>query len=128
MILSLIYSRDFPYADNAIKSGEVETLKAEINRLGMIIKDRNARLSGFETKPERGGKLLAELVILYPQVSEVSYSETLKYIQGKATPDTLTLVTISTKGRSLDVREQEQIEKWLSTRLGSASVRVYFDK
>ncbi len=118
----------FSYADIAIKNSEVETLKAEINRLGMIIKDRNARLSGFETKPERGGELLAELVILYPQVSEVSYSETLKYIQGKATPDTLTLVTISTKGRSLAVKEQEQIEKWLSTRLGSASVRVYFDK
>ena len=52
----------------------------------MIIRDRNARLSGFETRPERGGELLAELVILYPQVSEVSYSETLKYIHGENCP------------------------------------------
>jgi len=118
----------FSYADIAIKNSEVETLKAEINRLSMVIKDRNARLSGFETKPERGGELLAELVILYPQVSEVSYSETLKYIQGKGTPDTLTLVTITTKGRSFADREREQIEKWLSARLGSAYVKVYFDK
>ena len=100
----------FSFADIALKNSEVETLKAEINRLSMIIRDRNAKLSGIETKPERGGELLTELVILYPQVSEVSYSETLRYIQGKGTPDTLTLVTISTKGRSFTDRERQQIE------------------
>ncbi len=122
------FQQGFSYADIAIRNSEVEALKAEINRLGMIIRDRNARLSGFETRPERGGELLAELVILYPQVSEVSYSETLKYIQGKTAPDTLTLVTISTIGKSLTDKEQGQVEKWLSTRLGSESVKVFFDK
>jgi uncharacterized hydrophobic protein (TIGR00271 family) len=122
------FQQGFSYADIAIRNSEVEALKAEINRLGMIIRDRNARLSGFETRPERGGELLAELVILYPQVSEVSYSETLKYIQGKTAPETLTLVTISTIGKSLTDKEQGQVEKWLSTRLGSESVKVFFDK
>jgi uncharacterized hydrophobic protein (TIGR00271 family) len=122
------FHQGFSYADAALKNSEVETLKAEINRLGMIIRERNAKLSGLETKPERGAELLGELVILYPQVSEVSYSETLKYISGKDTPDTLTLVAISTKGGSLTGKEQEQVEKWLSTRLGSKSVKVYFDK
>ncbi len=118
----------FSYSDMTVRNSEVETLKAEINRLTMVIRERNARLSGFETTPERGGELLAELAILYPQVSEVSYSETVKFIHGKTTPDTLTLVTISTKGRSLADKEREQIQKWLSTRLGSGSVKVYFDK
>lgn len=122
------FQQGFSYADVAIRNSEVEVLKAEINRLGMIIRDRNARLSGFETRPERGGELLAELVILYPQVSEVSYSETLKYIHGKTAPDTLTLVTISTRGKSLTDKEQGQVEKWLSTRLGSESLKVFFDK
>jgi hypothetical protein len=118
----------FSYSDITIRNSEVETLKAEINRLSMIIRERNARLSGFESTPERGGELLAELAILYPQVSEVSYSETLKYIQGKTAPDTLTLITISTKGRTLAGMEREQIQKWLSTRLGTGSVKVYFDR
>jgi len=122
------FQQGFSYSDIALRNSEVETLKTEINRLNMILRERNAKLSGFETKPELGIKLLAELSILYPQVSEVSYSETLKYIQGKNTPDTLTLVTISAKGRSFSAREQEQIEKWLSARLGTGSVKVYFDK
>ncbi len=122
------FHQGFSYADVSIRNSEVETLKAEINRLSMIIRERNAKLSGLETKPERGAELLGELVILYPQVSEVSYSETLKYISGKDTPDTLTLVAISTNGGSLTGKEQEQVEKWLSTRLGSKSVKVYFDK
>lgn len=118
----------FSYSDMTVRNSEVETLKAEINRLTMVIRESNSRLSGFETTPERGGELLAELAILYPQVSEVSYSETLKFIHGKTAPDTLTLVTISTTGRSLADKEREQIQKWLSTRLGSGSVKVYFDK
>lgn len=124
----LDFHQGFSYADAAIRSSEVETLKSEINRLSMIIRDRNAKLSGLETKPELGGKLLAELVILYPQVSEVSYSETLKYIRGKDAPDTLTMVAISTRGSSLTSKEQEQVEKWLSTRLNAKAVKVYFNK
>jgi len=118
----------FSYSDITLRNSEVETLKAEINRLTMVIRDRNARLSGFEATPERGRELLAELAILYPQVSEVSYSETLKYIHGKTAPDTLTMVTISTKGRSLADKEREQIQKWLSTRLRSGSLKVYYDR
>lgn len=122
------FHQGFSYADATLRNTEVETLKAEINRLGMIIRERNAKLSGLETKPELGRELLGEMVILYPQVSEVSYSETLKYISGKETPDTLTLIAITTKGSSLTGKEQEQVEKWLSTRLRSQSVKVYFDK
>ena len=122
------FHQGFSYADAAIRNSEVETLKAEINRLGMIIRERNAKLSGIETKAELGGELLAELVIIYPQVSEVSYSETLKYIHGKNTPDTLTLIAITLKGRSLTDKEREQVEQWLSTRLRSKSVKVYYDR
>jgi uncharacterized hydrophobic protein (TIGR00271 family) len=122
------FHQGFSYADDALRNSEVETLKTEINRLNMVLKDRNNRLSGLETRPERGNALLSELSILFPQVSGVSYAETLKYIQGKASPDTLTLVTITLKGRSLTEKEQEQVEKWLSTRLSSKAVKVYFDR
>jgi uncharacterized hydrophobic protein (TIGR00271 family) len=125
--VSVDIQQGFSYADIALRNSEVETLKAEINRLNMVLRERNARLSGFETRPERGMELLAELSVLFPQVSEVSYSETLKYAQGKAPADTLTLVTITIKGKSLSGKEQEQVEKWLSTRLGTASLKVYFD-
>jgi len=126
--IAIEFQQGFSYADDALRNSEVETLKTEINRLNMVLKDRNSRLSGLETKPERGNALLGELSILFPQVSGVSYAETLKYIQGKAAPDTLTLVTITIKGRYLTDKEQDQVEKWLSTRLNSKAVKVYFDR
>lgn len=118
----------FSYADVALRNSEVETLKAEINRLNMIIRERNAALMGISATQEKGGELLAELVVLYPQVTEVSYAQTLNYVKERNAPDTLALVMITTKGKDLSGKEKELVEKWLTTRLKSNIVKVIFDK
>jgi len=117
----------FSYADIAMRNNEVETLKAEINRLNMVIRERNAALKGISSSQEKGGDLLAELAVLYPQVTEVSYAQTLNYVKEKRVPDTLTLVILTTKGKDLTAREKEQVDKWLSTRLKSGAVKVLFN-
>ncbi|MFZ0472319.1 MAG: hypothetical protein WAL94_06875, partial [Bacteroidales bacterium] len=76
----------------------------------------------------KGGDLLAEIAILYPQVSAVSYSEALYYGLGKESPDTLSLVIIALKGKSLTDKEEEKVEKWLKERLNSEKLRVYYEK
>lgn len=118
----------FSYADIALRNSEVETLKGEINRLNMLLRDRNAELSGISATREKGSDLLAEMSVLYPQVSEVSYARTLNYVKERATPDTLALVIVTTKGKDLTGKEKEQVEKWLTTRLKSGTVKVLFNK
>lgn len=118
----------FSYADIALRNNEVETLKAEINRLNMVLRERNAELTGISATREKGNDLLAEMAVLYPQVSEVSYARTLNYVRERDNPDTLDLVIVTTKGKDLTGREKEQVEKWLTTRLRTGTVKVLFNR
>jgi len=122
------FRQGFSYTDMAKKNTEVETLKSEINRLNMLIRERNAALTGITPVQEKGGELLAEMEVLYPQVTGVSYSQTLNFLKGSEVPDTLDLVTVTTKGKQLTGREKEQLEKWLTTRLRVEKIKVYFSE
>lgn len=122
------FSQGFSFTELALKNNEVETLKSEINRLNMIIRERNAALTGITPVQERGGELLAEMEVLYPQVAGVSYSQVLNFVKGKDVPDTIALVTVTTKGKALVAREKEQLEKWLATRLRKEKIKVWFNE
>ncbi|MEZ5020196.1 MAG: DUF389 domain-containing protein [Bacteroidales bacterium] len=122
------FHQGFSYSDITTRNTEVEQLKAEINRLTMVLKEKEATLSDLALRQEKGGQLLSELAILYPAVTGISYAETLNYASGENAPDTISLVTVTVTGKSLTGKEKEQVEKWLSTRLGSKSVRVWFNK
>ncbi|MDX9729061.1 MAG: DUF389 domain-containing protein [Bacteroidales bacterium] len=126
--VNIKFEQGFSYADIALRNSEVETLKAEINRLNMVIRERNAALLGISATQEKGGELLSELVVLYPQVTEVSYAQTLNFVKERNAPDTLALVIVTTNGKDLSGKDKEQVEKWLSARLKSDTVKVLFNK
>ncbi len=125
---SINIEQGFSYGDIALRNSEVETLKGEINRLNMVIRERNSELAGISAPREKGSDLLAELAVLYPEVSGVSYAQSLNYVKEREIPDTIALVMVTTRGRDLSGKEREKIEKWLSTRLKSDTVRVLFNK
>jgi uncharacterized hydrophobic protein (TIGR00271 family) len=122
------FSQGFSFTDMALKNNEVETLKSEINRLNLLIRERNAALTGITSVQERGGEILAEIGVLYPQVEGVSYSQVLNFVKGTDVPDTIALVTVTTKGKDLAAREKEQVEKWLATRLKTEKIKVWFNE
>ncbi len=124
--VTIDFRQGFSYADIALKNSEVETLKAEINRLNLLIRERNTALQGIIATQEKGKELLTEMEVLYTQISEVSYSQTLNYVKGREAPDTMALVMVTTTGKDLSEKEKEQAERWLSTRLKSQKIKVYF--
>jgi hypothetical protein len=126
--VSVEFRQGFSYADIALKNSEVETLKGEINRLNLVIRERNATLGSIAAQQQRGGQLLSELAILYPQITSVSFSETLTYAQGKQSPDTLALVVLALDKKGLKQQEQEQVQRWLTTRLETERIKVVFEE
>ena len=68
------------------------------------------------------------MAVLYPQVEGVSYSQTLNFVKGMDFPDTIALVTVTTRGKDLAAREKEQLEKWLATRLREEKIKVWFSE
>ncbi|MEZ4999126.1 MAG: hypothetical protein R2758_17350, partial [Bacteroidales bacterium] len=97
-------------------------------RLNMVVRERDEAMKGISSIREKGGELLAELEVLYPQVTQVAYSQTLGFTTGRPVPDTLALIVVTTKGKDLSNKEKELVEKWLSTRLKSDSLMVLFNK
>jgi uncharacterized hydrophobic protein (TIGR00271 family) len=122
------FQQGFSYTDIALKNSEVETLKGEINRLNMVIRERDATLSSITAQQQRGGQLLSELAILYPQITRVSFSETLSYAQGKQSPDTLAMIVLALEKKGLNQQEREQVHRWLATRLKTESIKVVFEE
>lgn len=125
--IKIEFEQGLSFTDMALKNNEAETLRAEINRLNLLVRERERRLETIVEKQEMGGALLAELTILYPTVTSCSYSETLRYLQGGSSPDTLTVVTVTTRNPGLKGDEQKQLEKWLTARLKSDKIRVYLE-
>ena len=122
------FHQGFSYSDITTRNTEVEQLKAEINRLNMVVRERDEAMKGISSIREKGGELLAELEVLYPQVTQVAYSQTLGFTTARPVPDTLALIVVTTKGKDLSNKEKELVEKWLSTRLKSDSLMVLFNK
>jgi len=122
------FEQGLSFGDIALKNSESETLRAEINRLNLLVRESERKLESVIERQELGGDLLAELAVLYPAVTSCSYSESLRYLKGSDNPDKLALVFVTTKSKQLSAEEKDQIAKWLRARLKSDAVKVYFEE
>ncbi|MCU0410486.1 MAG: DUF389 domain-containing protein [Bacteroidales bacterium] len=122
------FEQGLSFGDIALKNSESETLRAEINRLNLLVRESERKLESAVEKQEMGGDLLAELAVLYPAVTSCSYSESLRYLKGSDTPDKLAFIFVTTKSKQLSAKEKDQIAKWLRARLKSDAVKVYFEE
>lgn len=122
------FEQGLSFTDMALKNSETETLRAEINRLNLLVRESERKHETTVEKQKMGGTLLSELTILYPTVTSCSYSETLRFMQGRDAPDTLILVTVTTRNPGLTGGEQKQLEKWLTARLKTDKIKVYLEQ
>jgi uncharacterized hydrophobic protein (TIGR00271 family) len=122
------FEQGLSFGDIALKNSESETLRAEINRLNLLVRESERKLESAVEKQEMGGDLLAELAVLYPAVTSCSYSESLRYLKGSDAPDRLAFIFVTTKSKQLSAKEKDQIAKWLRARLKSDAVKVYFEE
>lgn len=108
--------------------GEADRLKAEVNRLTLLLRERDRRADSLAATRLRGKRILAEINALYPSIVGCSYSEAL-FIRGSSSvADTAVVVIFETRGQSLPKNEREKIVQWLRASVGRDSVRVFFDR
>lgn len=122
------FEQGLSFTDIALKNNESETLRAEINRLNLVVRESERKLESVVEKQQMGGDLLAELAVLYPAVTSCSYSESLIYRKGSDAPDKLAFVFVTSKSKQLSAAEKDQIANWLRARLKSDAVKVYFEE
>lgn len=114
--------------DFSMKNTESDKLKAEMNRLSLLLKEKDARLDSLEVVKRNGQFILNEIMTIYPQVYSCSYAETFKFSDTLASPEKIKVVVFKTKGKSLLVNEKSKINDWLKKRLQSETIKVFYEQ
>lgn len=114
--------------DEITKDSEVSNLKAEITRLTKQLREKETRADSLSDLHTQGQQLLLEISPLYPQIKSCSYAESVLFVEGKSKPDKIEIVVFSTKGTVLAKADKDKIQKWLTTKLKSERVRVYYEE
>lgn len=114
--------------DDITNDSEMRSLKAEIARLTQQLRETEARTDSLSTRYTRGHELLNEIQPLYPQIKSCSYSQSALFVDGKPKPEKVEIVVFSTKGAALNNADKDKILKWLTAKLKSERVRVYYEE
>jgi uncharacterized hydrophobic protein (TIGR00271 family) len=122
------FHQGLSFDENKKRNSEVENLKAEMNRLNLLLKYKEQQIDSIEKGNILGRQILDEIKTLFPQIVNCSYAGTYDFSDDKSIPDKIDIVVLSTKGKSLSKRDKEKIENWLRNRLKSISIKVYYDQ
>lgn len=109
------------------RSAEVERLKAELNRLNLMLREKNSYLDSLQRRNLIGQRVLDEIKNIYPQIESCSFADTYAFSGAGSPPDTVGLVVFSLKDPKLSTSDKGKIENWLQIRLQSEKVKVFFE-
>ncbi|OGU57815.1 MAG: hypothetical protein A2X64_01010 [Ignavibacteria bacterium GWF2_33_9] len=105
---------------------EVDKLKSELNKLTLVLSQRNRLLDSLKSHPQIGKQILKEIRILYPQLVSCSYGTTLSFNdslqQGAELP-----IVIFNKNDKLEKVDFDKIKNWLKNRLNSDSLFLFIN-
>lgn len=111
------------------RTTEVENLRYEINKLNLILVEKEKMLEQNEINKMKGKYLQAELSSLFPKVKNMVYAETYAFSKETTTTDTLHLVIIGVENmvENMDEGEKTRFENWLRTRLDTDHIKVFYE-
>ncbi len=110
------------------KHAEVETLKAELNRLNLLIEEKNVKMDSLMSSKMIAKQLLEEIHVMYPQIKSAYFSGSDKYIYGAKEPEPLMMVVFGVTETIQDTTDLSRIEKWLKSRLNNSNIKIFYEK
>jgi uncharacterized hydrophobic protein (TIGR00271 family) len=121
------FIQGFSFDQITKKDSEFRDLKTEINRLTMLVQEKDRQLDSIKSRSYLGLEILDEIRNLYPQIINCSYAESFVFYDAKSNPDKLEIVVFTTKGQYLKPSEKKKIENWLKRKLKSDKVKVNYE-
>lgn len=119
------FQQGFSFDELTKVSSEVDNLKGEINRLNLVIQDKNKQLQLINEKENKGAELFKEISALYPNLKSCVYTESYVFDK-KETPEKILLV-IFNSDEPINENEKKKIQKWLKAKLNTNNITVYFE-
>jgi len=109
------------------RDDQVSILQGEINRLNMLLKDKEEAQARDSRRNAFGAQLLAEIHPLYPQISACSYAEAATFKPDAASPEKIAVIVFKVKRGSLNKIGRTKIDRWLQSRLEGRKFKVFYE-
>jgi uncharacterized hydrophobic protein (TIGR00271 family) len=110
---------------NADISEVDNNLRAELNRLSLILQSNRKEIDSLQNRTLIGKQLLTEVQSFYPQIRSLTFSETTAYQQGDSTNISLVVLTSSSAFKNSD---KQRIQSWIKSRIAADSVKTIFNR
>jgi uncharacterized hydrophobic protein (TIGR00271 family) len=130
--VKLVFKQGFSIDD--VKPGEkqrqtqVDSLKGEINRLQVIVNDKDKLEEARKAKAELGRKLLAEIHPHYPQITACMYSTAAIFHSSGQNVDETDLIVFKIKAGSLSRADKRKIQRWIESRIAHKNIKVFYER
>lgn len=108
------------------QSSEVANLKAEINRLNILLLEEEEVQDSLIVSRKESQQLFDEMKSVFPQIGAIAVSDTRLLSDQESEQKALKLVLIEVKNNLLNKAEKGKIESWLRKRYGTSEVRVVY--
>ena len=109
------------------KNSELKNTDAELNRLALLLKEKNKVIDSINRKNLTGQRVLNEIKTLYPQIVKTSYA--VAYTAGDTSKNRQAeeIFIFDVQGNRLSSTDKARLEKWLIARQNSKRIRVYYE-
>lgn len=123
---SIHFQQGFSFDPLIRKNTEVENLTAEINRLSLLINDKDKKIDTMVHKNDMGKQILDEIKVLYPQIKSCSYAESVLFNDSTSQAEKIEIIIFKLDGKRIERAGQKKITGWLQKRLKSTRIEVFF--
>lgn len=123
---NISFKQGFSFDPIIRKNTEVENLTAEINRLSLLLKDKEKQIDTLVHRNDIGKQLLEEIRVIYPQIKNCSYAESVLFNDSTSQAGKIDIVVFKSEGTPINRAGQKKITDWLQKRLKSTRVEVFF--
>ncbi|MHB9056710.1 MAG: TIGR00341 family protein [Paludibacteraceae bacterium] len=123
----IIFKQGLSFDAITKKNSEVDNLNAELNRLNLLLQNKDILIDSLNQRNNLGRQIFDEIKNLYPQIINCYYAQSNEFYDTKLNPDKLEIVVFTTKNKKLSSYEKVKIENWLKTRLKSNKIKVFYE-
>jgi uncharacterized hydrophobic protein (TIGR00271 family) len=111
----------------SLRSSEAENLKAEVNRLTLLLNEKEKFADSLARRLDFGRQIFNEIKMLYPQIISCAYAESLVYNNKTSNPEKVNIIVFKLQNKNLNNTNKTRIENWLKSRLKSEKVKAYYE-
>lgn len=107
-------------------NNETEKLRTELNRLNILVQQKENVIDSISTQNLIGKNILNEIKSIYPQIISCSVSNTSVFSDSASKPKHADIVIFTLSKNNLSKTDKEKISQWLKARISSDNIQVFY--